>query len=220
MLSRWSGSVSESSGRWSPAQIVRAVWTRAPVSVTLLGVFFGALLALAAAPMLVQKLMLIPAELIRPWGLYRLLTYALVVVSLSGWGFTGAVVLLSGWLAERWLDRRTMWFIAALAAVSGGVIYAVLTPVGPPLVGGGVIAAGFAGGAVATSAARRHEVSRGTRIIALTFLAMYGLTVLGPNPQDLAMFGAFVIVGGFTTLRLRSRGDTRADQHTAHSRNY
>jgi membrane associated rhomboid family serine protease len=158
---------------------------------------------------------LVPSDLVRPTAWYRLATFALVQGSIRHLVWVAGILLASGWLAERWLDRRTMWIVAAAASVISGMCYTLLDPTGPPAIGGGFIAAGFAGAAVATSTMRRNAVTRGGKLTCLVLLLLYGLTPLRPDPQSLAMLAAFIAAGGFAAWRLRSRGDTTSTREHA-----
>jgi membrane associated rhomboid family serine protease len=205
-------------GSWDAARPSPRNWFArfrrvAQVSKTLVLIMFVALVVVSAAPVgLLPHLMLIPSRMAMPWSWYRLLTYGIVQASLVNWLMVSVIILASGWIAERWLPRRTLWLAAALAALSSGVIYTILAPVGRPLIGGGFIAAGFAGVAVVSCAAHRHDASRGTQLVALGLLLMYGLTPLRPNPESVAMFGAFVVAGVYAGFQLRASRRAPLDQ--------
>lgn len=188
-----------------PARWWALLRERAPVATTIVVILFVGLLLTAAIPGLLPKVVLLPFALVQPWAWYRFLTYALVAPSLAHWGLVGGLILMCGWLAERWLDRRTMWIVVAIGTIVSGVLYAFFSPVGPPTIGGGYVAAAFAGAAVASCAVHRRTISRGTLVLAIALLLMYGLAPLKPNPQSLTMFAGFVIAGAYTLRRLKSR---------------
>jgi membrane associated rhomboid family serine protease len=154
--------------------------------------------------------MLVPEALGHPLGWYRLLTYSFVHAGLRHWLVVASVTLVSGWLAERWLAARAMCVIACIAALVGGALYALLAPPRQPVIGGGLVAAGFAGAAVAASALRRRAISRGMQLVALVLLPVYGLSALRADAQSLATLGAFIAAGGYAAWRLTSLGDTPA----------
>jgi membrane associated rhomboid family serine protease len=183
-----------------------ALGRRVPVSLALSGVFLVGAVSTLLVMRLADRLMLTPVQLTAPWNWYRLLTYTLAYGSLRHWLVVAGLVLVSGWLAERWLDRRRMWTVAAVAAVVGGLVYALLAASYQPLAGGGSVAAGFAGAAVAACALRRRLVSRGAQVVALALLLMYGLAPLRPDAASLSMLGAFLAAGGYAARRLWTSG--------------
>lgn len=195
--------------RWTDSDARSARWIvtvrqRVPVTATVSALFLGGLLLGAVVPAIIKSGMLLPAALGRPLGWYRLLTYCLVFASITHWLVVATVTLVAGWLAERWLGHRSMCVIAVIGAVLGGVVYALLAPPLQPMIGGGAIAAAFAGAGVAATALRRHAVSRGAQVVALVLLLTYGLSPLRPDAQSLAMFAAFIAAAGYAMRRLRA----------------
>ena len=197
------------------ASPITRVWARASVATTLVLISLLGLLAVAAIPVLLSKLVLIPAELASATGTYRLLTYGIIGSSLPTWLLVSSVLLVSGWIAERWLGHGTMWCIAGIAVLSGGLIYTGLVPAGPPLFGTGFLAAGFAGAVVAICLRRWREVSRSARLVALAFALVYGLAPLRTDPPSLAFFGVFIITAVFAAFRLRSSRRKQLDPSAA-----
>ena len=195
--------------------LLAALRQRMPVTSMFSALFFGGLLAAVLLPALVRYVVLVPAGLSRPSSWYRLLTFSLVQASLPHWLVVAAVTLLSGWLAERWLEPRAMWAIGVIAALVSGTAYSLLALPSQPALGGGFVTAGFAGAAVATSVLRWQSISRGAQIAALALLLMYGLSLLRAEPSSLAMLAAFIAAGGYAGWRVKSREHSSDDQRGA-----
>jgi membrane associated rhomboid family serine protease len=181
---------------------VRTLPSRAPVASSLVALFFGGVLATAAVPSLAGTLALIPTQLSVPSQWYRLLTFPVVQSSVADWFVVGIFMMASGALAERWLQRGTIWSVAIISAVSSGLIVLLTGPTAVAVIGGGFVASGLAGAAVGATIRQRRQVSRGGQAVALVLLVLYTVSALNATPASLAMLASFVVGNCIALWRL------------------
>ena len=182
---------------------LRRLRKRAPVSSALVLLFFVGLLAVRITPDAIVAFALISSEATQVRGAYRFFTYAFLHPQILDWLVVSAITLVAGRMAEPWLSVRAMWGLVGISAIVSGVIFISVVRVPEAAVGGGFIAAGVAGGAVASAISRRRVLGRGTQLGALALLVLYGLAPLRATPSSLAMFGAFVVGAAFTRWQMR-----------------